>query len=276
VTFTVKSFVGTEFVFPSDWSPFLAVAIGFNLAPGESQVVRARWRAADVPAPHTHGCMLAHVWTPADGATPGAHTWTSNNLVQRNLTIVDVEPNEVADIHLRVGSRAGKGGVARLEVVRPARFPRLKVELASKIPGALAALRTPASTVTQPPAIVLTEPAVAQLVSGTATQSLTLRFAAGSRIGGSGMIKRPVDAPIEMFHDDGTEVVSFPDGKVGGWGARLKRGVAVDAILRIRAPSNLAAGELANVDVIQRDVTGNTIGGLRVCLRGRHGVTHRA
>src|SRR5262249_39752157 len=45
VTFNVKLWAGTEFVYPGDWDPFVSAAVGFNLAPGATRIVKARWPA---------------------------------------------------------------------------------------------------------------------------------------------------------------------------------------------------------------------------------------
>src|SRR5262245_17577394 len=49
VTFNVKPWAGTEFVYPGDWIPYISAAVGYNLAPGASVVVKAKWPKALVP-----------------------------------------------------------------------------------------------------------------------------------------------------------------------------------------------------------------------------------
>jgi hypothetical protein len=87
----------------------IAAAIGFNLAAGQSTVVNARWTKNLVPPAGTHSCLLAAVLTPGDFPTSGAHAWEHNNLAQKNLTIVDLQPDNfivipfvVANIYPRV------------------------------------------------------------------------------------------------------------------------------------------------------------------------------
>ncbi|MGG7382797.1 hypothetical protein ACQ7B2_29995, partial [Escherichia coli] len=63
VTFNVKLWAGTEFVYPGDWDPFVSAAVGFNLAPGASTIVKGRWPADLVPAPGSHVCWLSSVYT---------------------------------------------------------------------------------------------------------------------------------------------------------------------------------------------------------------------
>ncbi len=57
VTFNVKSYAGFEFLYPADFLPCLAAAGGFELGPGQSVIVKARWPAALVPPAGTHGCL---------------------------------------------------------------------------------------------------------------------------------------------------------------------------------------------------------------------------
>ena len=49
VTFNLKPFLGTEFVYPADFLPCIAATAGFELGPGQEQIVKARWPAALVP-----------------------------------------------------------------------------------------------------------------------------------------------------------------------------------------------------------------------------------
>jgi len=93
VTFNVKQFAGTQFYYPNDFLPCVAAASGFDLAPGASMIVKARWPRNLVPPPGAHACLLAAVLTRGDHPTIGRHVWEHNNLAQKNLTIVDLLPN---------------------------------------------------------------------------------------------------------------------------------------------------------------------------------------
>ena len=93
VTFAVKPYAGVEFAYPADWMPCVTAAAGFDLPPGQDRVVTARWPRALVPPPGTHACWLASVLTRGYQPPAGAHTWERNSLAQKNLTIVDLEPN---------------------------------------------------------------------------------------------------------------------------------------------------------------------------------------
>ncbi len=94
VAFNVKSFAGTEFRYPDDFLPCLAATSGFGLGPGETRVVKAKWPKSLVPPEGTHACLLASVHTRLEHPSSGTHVWESNNLAQKNLTIVDLSPGD--------------------------------------------------------------------------------------------------------------------------------------------------------------------------------------
>src|SRR5262249_52865526 len=92
VTFNVKPWAGTQFIYPGDFIPFVSAAPGFNLAPGASVIVKAKWPAALIPATGTHSCLLGQVYMPTDVSPSGIHVWDKNNLAQKNMTVVDAIP----------------------------------------------------------------------------------------------------------------------------------------------------------------------------------------
>lgn len=92
VTFNVLPWVGIEFVYPNDFLPCTAAVADFELGPGETRIVKARWPRALVPLAGTHACWLAAVLSRSDHPAASAHVWEHNNLAQKNLTVVDVIP----------------------------------------------------------------------------------------------------------------------------------------------------------------------------------------
>ena len=93
VTFHARGFAGTEFVYPADFLPCTAAAIEFDLGPGASRIVKARWPRALVPAAGSHTCLLASVLARGDRPVEGGHVWEHHNLAQKNLTVVDLQPD---------------------------------------------------------------------------------------------------------------------------------------------------------------------------------------
>ena len=90
VTFHARGFAGTEFLYPNDFLPSIAAKAEFDLAPGATRVVKARWPRHLVPAAGTHTCLLASVLTRSDLPVAGRHVWEHNNLAQKNLMVVDL------------------------------------------------------------------------------------------------------------------------------------------------------------------------------------------
>jgi hypothetical protein len=93
VTFHSKGFAGTQFQYPGDFLPCIAARAEFDLAPGATRVVKARWPRALVPPEGSHTCLVASVITRSDHPVAGRHVWEDNNLAQKNLTVVDLLPN---------------------------------------------------------------------------------------------------------------------------------------------------------------------------------------
>jgi hypothetical protein len=83
-----------EFRFPDDYLPAVAAVAGFELAPGATTVVKARWPADHVPPPGTHACWLASVFTRLDTPVAGRPVWEHNNLAQKNLAVVHLVPGD--------------------------------------------------------------------------------------------------------------------------------------------------------------------------------------
>lgn len=94
VIFQVKEFAGTEFVYPGDFLPCVAARAEFDLDPGDTRVVSARWPRERVPAAGTHPCLLVAALARGDHPAAGAHVWEHANLAQKNLTVVDLVPGE--------------------------------------------------------------------------------------------------------------------------------------------------------------------------------------
>jgi hypothetical protein len=104
VTFHARGFAGTQFVYPGDFLPSTAAKAEFDLAPGGTRVVKARWPRALVPPPGTHTCLLASVIAQSEHPSAGKHVWEHNNLAQKNLSVVDLSPDELRLIPIVLGN----------------------------------------------------------------------------------------------------------------------------------------------------------------------------
>ena len=95
VTFHHRGFLGTQFEYPTDFLPCIAAKADFELAAGDTRIVKARWPRELIPPEDTHTCLLASVITRSDHPIAGRHVWEDNNLAQKNLVVVDLEPDEM-------------------------------------------------------------------------------------------------------------------------------------------------------------------------------------
>lgn len=92
VTFNAQPWAGTEFAFPGDFLPCTAAVASFDLAPGATRIVKARWPRALVPPAGTHVCWVAAALGRSDRPGAGMHVWEHNNLAQKNMLVVDAIP----------------------------------------------------------------------------------------------------------------------------------------------------------------------------------------
>jgi hypothetical protein len=120
VTFHARGFAGTEFVYPADFLPCTAAAAEFDLPAGSTRIVKARWPRTLVPGAGSHTCLLASVLSRGDQPVAGRHVWEHNNLAQKNLTIVDLQPDVFFILPILVANwRQELRPRFTLEVLRP-------------------------------------------------------------------------------------------------------------------------------------------------------------
>ncbi|MCL6505822.1 MAG: HAD hydrolase-like protein [Bryobacteraceae bacterium] len=262
VTFQVKQFAGTQFSYPDDFLPCVAAASGFDLAPGTSVIVKARWPRKLVPPAGTHACLHASVLTRSDRPITGRHVWESNNLAQKNLTIVDLKPNTwivipVVVSHLRTGLAARY----RLELLRPRSHPGLEAGLLHGSPAPF--VRTPGLRLGAwaSPATPIADEGVALDCEGRADH-------AANGAPQSARVARSDDPPTLAG------LPAFRTEALFEEGIRAHIPVAVAAQqqltfgLRLRVPSQARPGELLHVDFVQREArSGRIVGGVAVEIR---------
>jgi len=255
VTFQAKVYAGTEFVFPADFLPCTAAACGFDLAPGESTVVRARWPRALVPPPGTHACLTAAAISAGDHPAPGQHVWAQNDLAQKNLAIVDLKPDEWWAMPF-VFARAGRppGHRYELELVRPARHPALEAILLQRPAGLFGpgtgALRDAATA---------RDPDQDRDCGGPAAGPEPARDAGGGAAGGA--VGSPLGPGVEARFPPGARArIPLPGPAL----AQLVLG------LRVRVPTDARAGETLRLDLAQRDAESRRVlGGIALEIRVR-------
>lgn len=150
VTFHVKEFAGTEFVYPADFLPCVAARAEFDLAPGDTRVVSARWPRDRVPAPGTHPCLLASVLARTDHPTAGTHVWEHANLAQKNLTVVDLLPGEFIIVPVVLRNLKDQER-SILEVMRDPELPDVDITLVHRSSAFFAARRPKPQPLVLPP-----------------------------------------------------------------------------------------------------------------------------
>jgi hypothetical protein len=251
VTFNVKSFAGTQFAYPADFLPAIAAVAGFDLAPGDATVVKARWPAALVPPAGTHACALAAVITRLDHPASGLHVWEHNNLAQKNLTVVDLSPGDWIVIPFRLRNYAAIERRLRLELVRPKGWGRLDAALLRRKPG-------------RPP---------------RAAEATSHGHATGDVDCGSGRLDAPPakpsmwtsrtpHAPAASFFA-GATAIGFAEGQAAQVDWPLAGFGQAAAGLRVAVPGDARPGEELYLHLVQRGAEGRVEGGiaLRICVR---------
>lgn len=124
VTFHARGFAGTQFQYPADFLPSIAAKAEFDLPAGATRVVKARWPRAHVPPAGTHTCLLAAVLHRSDLPVAGRHVWEHNNLAQKNLTVVDLQPNSFLIVPVVIANLSGELGTGfDLELLTRGRAP---------------------------------------------------------------------------------------------------------------------------------------------------------
>ncbi len=132
VTFHSKGFAGTEFVYPNDFLPCIAAKAEFDLAAGATRIVKAKWPRSLIPPTGTHTCMLASLITRSDHPINGRHVWEDNNLAQKNLMVVDLEPEMFILIPIVIRNWINLDPEFDLEVWRPVAAEGIRISLIHK------------------------------------------------------------------------------------------------------------------------------------------------
>jgi hypothetical protein len=303
VTFNVKPWAGTQFVYPTDFVPYISAVVGFDLAPGDSTIVKAKWPSSLMPPAGTHGCLLASVYTPIDVSPSGKHVWEHNNLAQKNLTVVDLAPNDSVVIPFHLGNiNLLEPGAYRIEVRRPQKWTSLPVSIVHKDPEILKKLFN-STEVTQgietathagmpviKPKSVLRflEPARIEILhSGTRIEPVRLNLGKDSSmdIGKEEESSTLLTTANTKFSDKDREAslvqhkptiannslgettstnITFHPGVLAGFPIALKPRNEIQVGLKITAPADAKSGDSMEMQVVQRNAKGEIVGGITV------------
>lgn len=291
VTFNVKPWAGTEFVYPGDFIPYISAGVGFNLAPGASTVVKAKWPASMVPAAGTHACWLASVYTPTDLTPTGAHVWEHNNLAQKNLTVVDLVPGDSFLLPVQIGNLGSVlAGLYRLEIRRPKEWTSMPVAIVHRNPEVVRRLAQsieevavrPHAVIAQPqPVLRFLEPARVEVAHrGVATDPVRFLLGRDSSIdlgpdapsaevaqagGGVEPIDGLLDRQADLVSDRQENLaLAFRPGPLTGFPTVLQPKTPLSVGLKITAPPRAKPGDSLQIDLLQRNTRGQVVGGVTV------------
>jgi hypothetical protein len=244
VTFNVKPFLGTEFVYPGDFLPCIAATAAFELGPGEERTVKARWPRALVPPAGTHACWLTSVLTRGDPPGPGLHVWEHNNLAQKNLAVVDLAPDAWIILPIVLNRF-------------PSKLPHRRIEL----------LRSPAAKRVRAALLVGAKPPPRSLIGARRAGRNGDLDCAGGAVD-AGEVAAASAAELALRFED-ARVLPLMAGRIVELAVPPKGQVV--AGLRVQAPAKARPGQTFPLDVVERDETGRVVGGVAIDVRLREG-----
>lgn len=261
VTFNVKQFAGTQFIYPNDFLPCVAAVSGFDLAAGASRIVKARWPRNLVPAAGVHACLLATVLTKGDHPIVGRHVWEHNNLAQKNLTIVDLKPNAwfmlpfvVSNVSSRVTRRFS------LELIRPRQHVDIE---ASLLHHTKSVFNRASNDIFHPFDYVPTSTGRDDDMSLDCASYCYLQVDEGGS-DPAGVINSSHPELLAKAFVRGVEVF-YPQVPVSQIPVRIRRQEQLTLGLKIKVPQDAKPGQILQVDLVQKDGRGKRIfGGVAV------------
>ena len=273
VGFKIRTWAGTQFVYPGDWFPLTAATVGFDLEPGESRIVKARWPKEDIPPTGSHGCLLAVVYNSDDIPAGGVHVWEHNNLAQRNMTIVDLVANESILLPVWIGSQHFQNTQFHtLELVRPKKWPRLQVALTHKTPSVIERFfrsfeRSKACMLFPAPKTRLEFAAPSEV--SLHDKAATLKLAKGSRVvvepsGAERFHRVPLQANLIHCKDSKRYSIQYEPGYKVAFPIALEKAERQTISLQLTAPKDAEAGDRIVIHLMQRDLRGRIVGGISV------------
>jgi len=288
VTFNVKPWAGVQFASPGDFVPFISAVPGFNLAPGASTIVKAKWPKALIPPTGTHACLLGQVYMPTDTSPAGSHVWDKNNLAQRNMTVVDAAPDEIVVMAFQLGTLHERiPDIYAVELIRPPSATAIRVALLASSSAETKKLFHSAERVIGDDAPASTAPlasvrfadhTTAELSSRTVESAgLRLNFAPGSSID----IRHPDAAPVRVPFKRTARLVEpagqpaqivFDEGRLARLPIYLQPSSQMKCALNFQVPKQARPGDSIKLQVALRKSDGKTAGGITVVInvRPRH------
>ncbi len=250
VAFNVKQFAGTQFSYPGDFLPCTAAASGFGLAPGNSMIVKAKWPRNKVPPSGNHACLTAAIITRGEHPVNNKFVWESNNLAQKNLTIVDLQRDRFIIIPFVVSNLIFKQRRKfTLEIFRPGKFPDIPVSILHEQPKIFGRVKGILPFITGLENVVLPDEHLENSADDTGmpvnTKMITHKnFKKASRLIGLNLQEMP-------FKTGKREVIELP----------LQYKDQLLVYLKVTVPAHATPGEELRVDLVQRDIRTKKIAG---------------
>jgi hypothetical protein len=274
VTFNVKPFAGVEFLYPADFLPCIAAVSGFDLKPNSSAIVKARWPRALVPPTGTHPCWLAAVLTRFDQPVAGRHVWEHNNLAQKNLTVVNLKPNDWLILPFVLSNLKPRARRVTLELVRPPAHIGIAATLVHKSGTAfgsigdanikrLHALTDSSAADAEPP--ILECGGRVETQAGDAARDNASEGARDNARDDHGVLTSRTTGGLVAEHFAGGVETPFTSGRTTQLPISLRPTEQLMVGLRITVPPTAKSGEVIRLDLVQRSDNGKSIvGGLAV------------
>jgi hypothetical protein len=259
VSFNVKQFAGSQFAYPTDWLPAVTAAAAFDLGPGETRIVKARWPCAAVPPAGTHPCLLAAVFTRFDAPVSGKAVWEQNNLAQKNLTVVDLRPNLWFVLPFVAASLKPRiARVVTIELVRPSKWADLEATLVVPESALVPATRLLAQPL---------DGALDEADAPAPTDTLDCGYAVHEHAAAPAAVDRDAaaDGPLTPRFPDAMEL-PFTRGERVGVPIKLRPLESMRMGLRFKLPADARVGASFTLDLIQREGQ-RVVGGVAVAVR---------
>jgi hypothetical protein len=294
VTFSFKSPFSTP-VYPGDFRDnIISATAEFNLAPGETRTVKARWPEELIPAipagaSKRHGCILAEIYNPEDHVPAGVTSIGASNgkLKQRNTDIVDMLPDTTTDYFFDMSSfHLKKEKLARLEVIRPQKFEAMEISFSHRNPLVVKklvenvkliearAVRPVEGIATVGTRVSVLDPTRVSIRSRTELP-LVFHLARGSAIMAPDRPAPEGDA-VDAIDEDFTRcdvdldesgdmpILRLRPGRRVGLPYMMKPRDRARMRMRIRAPRDAKPGDRFTVEVVQRNRKGELLGGFDI------------
>ncbi len=255
VSFNIKQYAGSQFVYPADFLPAVTAAAAFDLGPGESRILKARLPRSAIPPAGSHPCLLASLFTRFDRPQAGRHVWEQNNLAQKNLTVVDLAPNAWIVLPLlAINLRPRLSRTVELELVRPTGLEEVTASLL--VEKRALPLRLRANALVLP---------TAPLRGDSGRLDCSCDEHPNAEDAGSALLTSHVPERLATAFPGALEL-AFGRGERARLPVLLRPAEALRVGLRVKVPANAKRGTRFTLDLVQRE-NDRIVGGVALEVR---------